>query len=210
MSRSKKGAFGHEPRSRWCESPVALTKARLQKGHPISPLRWIRELRCYRLFLNAWGNYMRIWKEMYIYIGISYHLDAVGVGEGAFTIRAMVMIIDDMLINHFFGGPCLITQGTIMLPMIRCIHVLDHCGAGSKIAAAPIAFVHGLAMGQRVHMLLPRAESGEFPRTSSAVPSHCKSSYRSRPWWVCQRRGRNVASVMTVVVMMVRIGVYIN
>lgn len=40
-------AFGQEPVSRWCETPLAETNLEAQKGQDRSVPRWMRELRCW-------------------------------------------------------------------------------------------------------------------------------------------------------------------
>ena len=46
LPRLTQRALGQEPVSRWCETPLAEVKARLQKGQETSAPRWVRELRC--------------------------------------------------------------------------------------------------------------------------------------------------------------------
>ena len=47
LSRLTERALGQAPVSRWCETPLAEVKARLQKGHETVVPRWVRELRCW-------------------------------------------------------------------------------------------------------------------------------------------------------------------
>jgi hypothetical protein len=46
VSRLKDRALGQEPVSRWCVTPVAVAKPRLQKGQVMLVPRWILLLRC--------------------------------------------------------------------------------------------------------------------------------------------------------------------
>lgn len=39
-------ALGQDPVSRWCVTPVAVAKERLQKGQVMAAPRWMAEFRC--------------------------------------------------------------------------------------------------------------------------------------------------------------------
>ena len=59
LSRLTQRALGQEPVSRWCETPLADVKPRLQKGQETLVPRWMRELRCCERHLSIETMFVR-------------------------------------------------------------------------------------------------------------------------------------------------------
>lgn len=102
----------------------------------------------------------------------TYHLDAIVISEGAVAILAMVMVLDDVLINLVLARPRLVAQGTVVHPMVGCVHVLNNCGPIAEVFRARIALVRGLRMTKSIHVLLPSADRDEVPMAGPASPGH--------------------------------------
>lgn len=64
----------------------------------------------------------------------TYHLDIIVIKRGAMATLAVVMILDQVLIDLLFARPCLITKRAIVSPMVARVHVLGYCATTPKVS----------------------------------------------------------------------------
>jgi predicted neutral ceramidase superfamily lipid hydrolase len=108
VSRLRLRALGHEPVSRWCVTPVAVAKPRLQKGQVMSVPRWILLLRC--LLVLAY--------RVAIWLKNTYGLEVVVAFEAFLAITAIVVSVMVLLAHVRLG----FRQAPV--PLIACLAVV--------------------------------------------------------------------------------------